>query len=104
MLVRRADTAGMRWWGDSRSLMLSGPFHRIQTLAEQTGAELVPTETLRLWLGRGRAHAELESRLPDAVLLAPEGTGIFPKGMDTQKTGHHGGLTSAEVQIPLLVA
>ena len=100
----RRDTAGLRWWGDSRSLMLSGPWNRITDLADQTGSEVVSAHQLRTWLGRGREHPELDSRLPEAVLLASPGTGIFPKGMDTQKIGHHGGLTSAETQIPLLVA
>ncbi len=100
----RGETKGMRWWGDSRSLMLSGPPERIEALAARTGAEMVRGRQLRRWLGRGQPHTHLESRLPDALLLAAAGTGIFPKGMDTKKIGHHGGLTRAEVEIPLLVA
>ena len=42
--------------------------------------------------------------MPDALLLAPDNTGIFPKGMDARKTGHHGGATASEALIPLLVA
>lgn len=99
----RRDTSGMRWWGDSRSLMLSGPLNRINQLADQTASELISVSQLRTWLGRGTEHPELASRLPEAVLLASPGTGIFPKGMDTRKTGHHGGLSSAEKRIPLLV-
>lgn len=102
--LTRAETSGLRWWGDSRSLMLSGPSDRIRALAERTGAELVPAAHLRRWLGPGNPHPDLASRMPDALLLAPDSAGIFPKGMDTKKTGHHGGLTPAEVRIPLLVA
>ena len=101
--LAKADTAGMRWWGDSRSLMLAGPGERIEELAVRTDSKLVHANELRRWLGRGRPHPELESRMPDAVLIAADNTGIFPKGMDTRKVGHHGGLTPAEVQIPLLV-
>lgn len=102
-ILDRTATAGLRWWGDSRSLMLSGPLNRITELADQTGSEVISVHQLRTWLGRGREHPDLESRLPEAVLLASPGTGIFPKGMDTRKTGHHGGLTSSETRIPLLV-
>ncbi len=101
--LTRADTHGMLWWGDSRSLMLRGPQDRIRALAERTGSEIIPGQRLRRWLGRGQPHPDLESRLPDALLPAVDRTGIFPKGMDNQKTGHHGGLTPAEVEIPLLV-
>lgn len=100
----QADTEGIRWWGDSRSLMVSGPSDRIEALAERTGSKMIGAQQLRRWLGRGRPHPDLPRRMPDAVLLAPEHTGIFPKGMDSQKTGHHGGLTPAEIRIPLLVA
>jgi len=102
--LSRGETKGMRWWGDSRSLMLKGPPDRIGALAERTGSEVIPQHILRRWLGGGRPHRNLQSRLPDAVLLASDHTGIFPKGMDTKKIGHHGGLTRAEVEIPLLVA
>lgn len=100
----KADTEGLRWWGDSRSLMIRGPQDRIEALAALTDSEVIPVHRMRPWLGRGRPHPDLESRLPDALLLASDGTGIFPKGADTKKIGHHGGLTPAEVQIPLLVA
>ena len=103
-ILTKADTQDMRWWGDSRALMLNGPPERITALAEQTGSETIPADQLRKWLGRGDPHPELESRMPDALLLAAADTAIFPKGMDTKKTGHHGGLTPTEAQIPLLVA
>ncbi|MCE2526874.1 MAG: alkaline phosphatase family protein [Actinomycetia bacterium] len=99
----KAETAGLRWWGDSRGLMLSGPYQRIEALAERTGSQMILPEQLRTWLGRGKPHPELESRLPDAVLLAPDNHGLFPKGMDTRKVSHHGGLTRAEARIPLMI-
>lgn len=100
--LAETETEGLRWWGDSRSLMLSGPFRRIEMLAQRTGSELIRQKQLLQWLGRGKPHPLLESRLPDAALLAPGRTGIFPRGMDTRKTGHHGGLTPEEARIPLL--
>ena len=102
-ILEKTDTEGLRWWGDSRSLMLSGPSDRIAGLAEKTGSRMITARQLRTWLGRGRPHPDLEARMPDAVLLARENNGIFPRGMDTQMTGHHGGLTPSEAQIPLLI-
>lgn len=104
LTLSKAETEGMRWWGDSRALMLSGPIRRIEELAERTGSHVLTSRSLPQWLGRGKPHPELESRMPDALLLAPDGAGIFPKGMDNRKTGHHGGVTPAEVRIPLLVS
>ena len=102
-ILDKTDTEGLRWWGDSRALMLSGPSERIGALAEKTGSRMIAAHVVRTWLGRGRPHPDLEARMPDALLLARDNTGIFPKGMDTRKTGHHGSLTPAESQIPLLV-
>ncbi|MYJ15994.1 MAG: alkaline phosphatase family protein [Acidimicrobiia bacterium] len=102
-ILKKTDTEGLRWWGDSRALMLSGPSHRIEALAEKTGSRMIAPEALRTLLGRGRPHPDLEARMPDALLLARDGTGIFPRGMDAKKTGHHGGLTPVEAQIPMLV-
>ncbi|MDE0187938.1 MAG: alkaline phosphatase family protein [bacterium] len=102
-ILEKTDTEGLRWWGDSRALMLSGESERIDALAEKTGSRVIAAHVLRTWLGRGRPHPDLKSRMPDALLLARYDTGIFPRGMDTRKTGHHGGLTPAETQIPLLI-
>ena len=102
-VLEKTDTDGLRWWGDSRALMLSGPSDRIGALAEKTGSRMIGPQTLRTWLGRGQPHPDLEARMPDALLLARDDTGIFPRGMDIQKIGHHGGLTPAEAQIPLLI-
>lgn len=102
-ILEKADTEGLRWWGDSRALMLSGPSEPIEALAEKTCARMIDARVLRTWLGRGQPHPDLEARMPDAVLLARDDTGIFPSGMDTKKTGHHGGLTPAEARIPLLI-
>ena len=104
LTLSKADTEGIRWWGDSRALMLSGPIRRIEGLAERTGSQILDPRSLRKWLGRGKPHPELAARMPDAVFLAPDGAGIFPKGMDSRKIGHHGGVTAAEARIPLLVA
>jgi hypothetical protein len=41
--------------------------------------------------------------LPDALLLAPEGKVILPRGFDKRLRGYHGGLDEREVRVPLLV-
>lgn len=101
-LIRDRWFDPLLFFGDSRSLCVSGPEELIRNLAVETGATLVPPAEFRPWLGPGPDHPELESRLPDAVLLAPPGRLLLPRGFDKRLIGYHGGLTHPEVDIPLL--
>lgn len=96
-------TDGMRCWGDGRVLMFLGPLRRARRIARLTGARLVDTKQLQQWLGQGPPHPALPE-LPNAALLAPEGTVILPHYMPSHQVGHHGGITPQELRIPLLVA
>ncbi|MDE0132234.1 MAG: alkaline phosphatase family protein [bacterium] len=95
---------GTNWWGDNRTLMLGGPNATAQAthIARRTGAQLLTTSQLQHWLGTGTPHPELEQRLPDATLLAPPATVIYPYNIPTSMIGHHGGATTKEMLIPLL--
>jgi hypothetical protein len=53
--------------------------------------------------GRETVIQSLGPRLPTAVLAAPEGKVILPKGFDKRLVGYHGGLAYQEVEVPLLV-
>jgi hypothetical protein len=46
---------------------------------------------------------EALSRLGERVLLAPDDRALIPKGFDKRLRCYHGGLSTAEVEIPLLV-
>jgi hypothetical protein len=45
----------------------------------------------------------LATRLPDGLLFADDGFAWVLPGDDLPMVGHHGGLTEAEVRIPLLI-
>ncbi len=101
-LLRSGRWDVLEFWGDPRSLLVSGPTATIEALAEEVGATMITGADLhRLWgpddLG------PLGSRVPDAALLAAEGTVLLPRGFDKRLIGYHGGLTDAERRIPLLV-
>ena len=48
-------------------------------------------------------HPALEE-FPTAALLAPPGTVILPQHIYPHEIGHHGGITSQELLIPLIIA
>jgi hypothetical protein len=103
-LIRHARYDGLTFYGDPRALYVRGDMGTIEELTVDTSARLVPRSDLRAMLGSGPEHPDLEARLPDALLLAPEARLLLPRGMDRRLVGYHGGDTPAERSIPLLVA
>ena len=104
----RLATGALRdinWWGEYRTLMLGGPnaVEQATHIARRTGAQQLDTSRLQTWLGTGIPHPELEQRLPDATLLPPPGTAIYPYNATRRMIGHHGGATAQEMLIPLLI-
>lgn len=100
--IRGDDYDDLVFAGDPRSLMVRGDLSTIRRLATETGATLMTRDEIAPMLG-GAGHPELEDRIPDAVLLAPDGKLLLPKGFDKRLTGYHGGLDLREVEVPLLV-
>lgn len=103
-LLRGPEMDRVLWYGDSRTLMVRGDVDLAQRLTEHTGADWFGPETFLDWFGFDpQPHPELATRLPDAVGLAPSDTLLLPPGFDRRLVGYHGGLSPAEVEIPLLV-
>ncbi len=102
IMIRDRRYDPLRFFGDPRSVYVSGPDVLIDELVAETEAISVPRDELRAWLGPGPAHPELESRLPDRLLLAPTGKLLLPRPFDKRLIGYHGGLERAEVEVPLL--
>ena len=100
-MYKRQD---LTFYGDPRALYVRGDRRVIAQLAAEVGAELVEPPGIRSMLGPGDDHPELEARLPDALLLPPPDRLLLPRGMDRRLIGYHGGDTSHERSIPLLVA
>lgn len=94
----------LTFYGDPRALYVRGDRRAIEDLASDTESRLVDPPGIRTMLGDGPAHAELDLRLPDALLLPPDDRLLLPRGMDRRLVGYHGGDTVAERSIPLLVA
>lgn len=104
MLLREARMRELTWFGDSRALMARGDASLAEQLLESTGADLYGPDEFEPWFGRDpEPHPELAERLPHVVALAPEDRLLLPRGFDRRLVGYHGGLSRAEVEIPLLV-
>lgn len=104
VLIRDPIYDPLTFFGDPRALYVKGDPDLIDRLAVETGAHVVDRSEVRRRLGPGPAHPELDLRLPDALLEPPADRVLLPRTMDKRLTGYHGGATSAEREIPILVA
>lgn len=103
ILIRDRRFDRLRFFGDPRSVYVSGPADLIDDLVADTGAEAVEVEEFLPWLGPEPHHPDLKARLPDRLLLAPPGRVLLPRPFDKRLIGYHGGLERAEAEVPLLV-
>jgi hypothetical protein len=104
ILLRDRSMESQIWFGDSRALMIRGDTAAAETLLASTEADLVPASQFMPWLGEDPdPHPQLAQRLPDLVALAADDTLLLPPGFDRRLVGYHGGLSRAEVEIPLLI-
>lgn len=104
LLLRDAQMRDLVWFGDSRALMARGDAAVAERLLEHSGADLYGPEDFEPWLGDDPdPHPELAERVPHVIALAPRDTLLLPRGFDRRLVGYHGGLSRAEVEIPLLV-
>jgi hypothetical protein len=99
IMVRQGRFDQLRLAGDPRGLQVWGDSGLIHELAVITGGEKVdpigllgpdPTPTAR-------------ARVGDALILAPDGKVILPRGFDKRLRSYHGGMAPAEREVPLLV-
>lgn len=102
VLIRDPVFNDLTFYGDPRSMYVRGDRALIQHLAETVEVDPYWTHGPDgFW--PGDRHVELTSRIPDAVLLAPDRRLFLPRGFDKRLTGYHGGLAAEEVDIPFLV-
>ena len=91
----------LTFFGDSRTLFVNGDRDRISELARQVDVEPVFVGADGgPWAG---ASERVLARAPVAVLPAPTGRLLLPRGFDKRLVGYHGGSLPEEVQVPLLV-
>lgn len=99
LIVRDPRFDDLRLGGDTRGVQVWAEPSVREELAELTGGTLIDPVPL---IGPEPSDTAL-SRLGEAVLLAPPDKAIIPKGFDKRLRCYHGGLTAAEVKVPLLV-
>jgi hypothetical protein len=95
---------GVTVGGDSRVLHLRGTAGALAGLAADLPGILVTRADLGEAWGPGPFHPGFEARAPDALLFADDACAFAYPGNDIPLVGYHGGMTAAEVEIPLLVA
>lgn len=104
LLLRDQSMDSLTWFGDSRALMARGDAAKAAELLTGTRARLFTAEVFEDWFGSDdHPHPELRERMPDLVALAADETLLLPRGFDKRLVGYHGGLSRAEVEIPLLI-
>ena len=88
----------LRFAGDSRVLQVWGA--EVSDVVERFGGEEMDGLPL---LGPDPTEATL-ARAPDAWIHAPPDSGLYPPAFDRRLRAYHGGLSAAEMEIPLLLA
>jgi hypothetical protein len=99
--IGKADHEGRTFYGDPRATFVKGDG---ASLAASLPATWVPREEMAGWWGPGKPHRDFAGRAPDGALMADPGYAVLHRFSDDRLIGQHGGLTEAELRIPLLVA
>ena len=98
--LTKEQEAGMTLYGDARAMFVRGDG---AALASDVGGTWTPYDQLKELWGPPPLHQAFGDRRPDGILFADPGTAIFHSRSNDRLIGHHGGLTSEERTIPLLV-
>lgn len=99
--VPKTEEEDHTFYGDSRAMFVKGAE---SPAFASLPATWIPQADMVEWWGPGPPHRSFADRAPDAVLLADEDAILLHSHSDKRLIGHHGGLTDAERQVPLLVA
>lgn len=99
MLIRDHRFDDLRLAGDSRGVQMWGDLVLMDELTTLTGGELADPAAL---VGANPSDVAL-ARLGEKVLIPPDHLAVIPRGFDKRLRCYHGGLSRAEVEIPLLV-
>jgi hypothetical protein len=102
--LRLPDLPGATLYGDSRVVYVAGDVDAAASLTAELPATWVSRTEMDGWWGPPPYHREFERRRPDGALVADEGFALLYPGNEGVMVGQHGGLTEAELRIPILVA
>jgi len=92
---------GLTLYGDSRVVYVAGDAERARRLVSGLPATWL-SDLEGLW-GPGPEHPDFAFRRPDGLIVADDGVAFTYPGSQLVLAGHHGGLSEAEMRIPLLV-
>ena len=95
---------GVTFYGDSRIVYVAGNAEEAAGLAADLPISWVSRAEMEGLWGPPPYHPEFEHRRPDGALIASEGFALLYPGNDGPMIGQHGGVTEAELRIPILVA
>ena len=95
----RAAHDGRTLYGDSRAMFVRG-----DPIDAPPGGAWIPRSDMESWWGPGVRHPAFEHRVPDGVVVAPDGGAVLHRHADDRLVGQHGALTPEERRIPLLLA
>src|SRR3990170_2087310 len=82
----------------------AGAVDEAAALSAQLPVTWVSRSDMDGWWGPPPYHPEFERRRPDGALVADDGFALLYPGNEGIMVGQHGGLTEAELRIPILVA
>jgi hypothetical protein len=98
------EIPGVTFYGDSRVVYVAGDLAAAEALASDLPATWVSRSDMDGWWGPPPYHPEFERRRPGGALVADDGFALLYPGADGILVGHHGGLSEAELRIPILMA
>ena len=97
-VLDRSDETDRILYGDPRAVFVRG-----EPLPDHLPGTWRSREELDGWWGPGPAHPRFEARAPDGIVFADDARSILHRHSDARLIGQHGGVTDAELRIPLLV-
>ena len=96
--LRVLDRDHLRFAGDSRVLQVWGT--NAHSIVDELGGTAIDGLAM---LGPNPSQETL-GRAPQTWIHAPTGSGLYPPAFDRRLHAYHGGLSTAEMEIPLLLA
>ncbi len=88
-------------YGDQRSVYINGTRGEVEKVFSNIPGELINRSDLKHLL-REPGNSYIESLYPDYCFLLEQNHIIYPKHLQAELKGYHGGLTEEELKIPII--
>src|SRR6056300_12267 len=88
-------------FGDQRSVYINGESSKVRQLFKDVPGNFLTNDEVKQLLGNPESN--LSKRLyPDYCFLVADGYIVFPKHLKAELVGYHGGVTSEEMEVPVI--